>query len=146
MKDKIKTIFSKILNIDTRSIGLIAIMVVAISVTYSSVKIIQKNYQLQQEITKLSQQNALQEQKNKNQELKNQYYKTDAYLDIATRRYFGKALPGETVVLVPKEIAMRYTTEQPKNKEIIKIDTSPRFIQNWKSWVKLFTGQELSTP
>jgi cell division protein FtsB len=110
MKQKLHTAIQKISSIDTRTIGLIAVLIVAISVTYSSAKIIHKNYQLEQQITILQQENALQEQVNSNQKLTNEYYKTDAYLDLAARKFFNKAAAGETLVLVPEEVALRYAT------------------------------------
>ena len=40
--------------------------------------------------------------------LQNQYLRTDQYLELAARQNFGLAAPGETVLLVPKSVAMKY--------------------------------------
>lgn len=140
MIDKTKMLFQRITNLDSRSIGLIAVAIVALSVTYSSAKIIQKNYVLQQEITKLQQENALQEQINKNQNLKNDYYKTDAYLDIAARRYTNKAAPGERLYSVSKEVALKYVKPAPEDNQT-PVKSEPQFIQNWRKWINFLGGK-----
>jgi len=143
MINKIKSLSKKIANIDARTIGLLAILIVAISVTYSSAQIIHKNFLLQQEITKLQQENALQAQINKNQNLKNQYYTTDAYLDIAARRYFNKAAPGEKVYLVPQEVAMANTIPLPEGTAAGNDDSEPKFIKNWRLWIDFLSGKPI---
>ena len=146
MLEKLKSVIHKITSVDAKTIGLIVIVVVAVSVTYSSAKIIHKNYQLEQEITKLQQQNSLQEQINKNQKLKNEYYKTDAFLDLAARKYFNKAAAGETLVLVPEEVAMSRTIPGPQGTESETTpDTTPKFIKNWRLWLDFFSGKPIAS-
>lgn len=145
MIQRIKIIVKNILNIDARTIGLIAVLAVAVSVTYSSAKIIHKNYQLEQQITQLQQENMLKEQINKNQKLKNEYYTTDAFLDLAARRYFNKAAPGETLVLVPKDIAMSYTTPLPSPADTSNAPKEPSFINNWRLWLDFLSGKPIDT-
>jgi cell division protein FtsB len=146
MIEKLKNIINKITSIDTKTIGLIIIGVVAISVTYSSAKIIHKNYQLEQEITVLQQQNSLQEQTNKNQKLKNEYYKTDAFLDLAARKFFNKAAPGETLILVPEEVAMARTIPMPETTvNTAPSASSPNFITNWRLWMDFFSGKPIAS-
>ena len=67
MIDKIKnnTILKTVF--DTKNLGLYAVFIIAISVTWSSVKIIQKNYELEKQINQLQQEVGIQEQTNKNQ-------------------------------------------------------------------------------
>jgi cell division protein FtsB len=143
MKQKLHTAIQKISSIDTRTIGLIAVLIVAISVTYSSAKIIHKNYQLEQQITILQQENALQEQVNSNQKLTNEYYKTDAYLDLAARKFFNKAAAGETLVLVPEEVALRYATAMPTENPESSSDKTPIFIKNWRMWINFLSGKPI---
>jgi len=143
MKQKLHTAIQKISSIDTRTIGLIAVLIVAISVTYSSAKIIHKNYQLEQQITILQQENALQEQVNSNQKLTNEYYKTDAYLDLAARKFFNKAATGETLVLVPEEVAMRYTTPIPDPTKNSSNKNTPTFLTNWRTWINFLSGKPI---
>ena len=144
MKQKLRELIQKLGTFDTRTFGLLAVLIVAVSVTYSSAKIIHKNYQLEQQITILQQENALQEQVNKNQKLTNEYYKTDAYLDLAARKFFNKAAAGETLVLVPEEVAMSYTTPVPNAKEEQDSNKTPIFLQNWRTWIDFLSGKPIS--
>ena len=81
-------------QVTVHNIGMLAIVVVALSVSWTSTKIIQRNYGLLKEISVLEQKVRLDELAVENQKLMNEYYKTDAYLEIAARKQFNKALPG----------------------------------------------------
>lgn len=142
MFNRLKIQLVKIFSINTHTIGLLVIVAIAVSVTYSSAKIIYKNYTLQQQITILQQQNQLQEQINENQKLKNQYFTTDAYLDLAARRYFNKSTPGERVVLVPETVANKHAAPPLDQKTIvISSSTDPWFIKNWRAWIDFLSGK-----
>ena len=130
---------------DTKNLGLYALAIIALSVTWSSIKIINKNYELEKQISQLQQEVEVQDQLNKNQRLKNEYFKTDAFLDLASRRYFGKAAPGEKVIIVPKDVAAKYVHPEPTVTETAKkISTSPVFIQNWQGWIDFFLRRDAS--
>ena len=144
MLDKIQNTLHKILQVNAHTLGLIAILAIAISVTYSTAKIIHKNYTLEQEITILKQENALQEQVNANQKLKNEYYTTDSYLDLAARRYFNKAAPGERLVLVPDSVAQKFITPLPENLDTSENTKPPTVIQNWREWLDFFSGKPIN--
>ncbi len=129
---------------DTRVLGLVAFGVIAVLVSWSGVKSIQTNYELQKQISQLNQENAVKKLENTNMDLKNQYYKTDTFLELAARRQFGKSAPGETVVNVPKSVALANTIEVPKvnTKEPEAISHKPTYQQNLESWFKFFLHQE----
>ncbi len=136
----IRTIF------DTKNLGLYAVFIIALSVTWSSIKIIEKNYQLEKQINQLQQEVSIQDQTNKNQKLKNEYFKTDAYLELAARKYFGKANPGEKLVLVPADVSQKYIhpeAEPATAKTVIR--TAPRFIQNLQDWINFFLHREANS-
>ena len=116
-----------------------AIVIVALAVTYSTAEIIHKNYMLQQQITELEQQNIILEQKNINQQLQNNYYQTDAYLELAARRYFNKSTPGETLVLVPENVSLSYTKEGTSSPQE-NTSSQPVFIKNWHKWYDFLSG------
>lgn len=114
MNDKIKNQLSKYnLSVfgDVRNIGMIAFGVVAILVTWSSVKVVQTNYGLQKQLSELQQKNDVQKLANENLKLRNQYYATDDYLELAARKHFNKAKEGEKLMIVPKEIALAHSVE-----------------------------------
>ena len=129
--------------LDTKNLGLYAIAIIALSVAWSSAKIIQKNYELQKQIAKVDQQVSLQEQLNKNQKLKNEYFKTDAYLDLAARQYFGKSNPGERLILVPREVAQAYVKPETVTAESTKQNKQkPKILQNWQKWIDFYKGNK----
>ena len=139
MFEKIKNNYIVRAVLDSRNLGLYLLLIIALSVTWSSVKIIQQNYQLEKQISQLQLEVAIQEQTNKNQKLKNEYFKTDAYLDWAARKYFGKASPGEKVIVIPPEVASKYTHPETKKEEPRKSELSnASFIVNLQDWVGFF--------
>ena len=147
MFNKVKTHFNsgklQFLN-DTKNLGLIAFGVIALLVSWSGVNSIQANYGLQKQISELSQQNTVAELENTNLKLRNEYLKTDQYLELAARRQFGKAAPGETVVNVPKKVALANTVE-PKNVSV-KVATTeeskPFYLKNLQAWVDFFLHRD----
>jgi cell division protein FtsB len=147
MLNKVKTHFNsgklQFLS-DTKNLGLIAFGVIALLVSWSGVNSIQANYELQKQISELSQQNTVAELENTNLKLRNEYLKTDQYLELAARRQFGKAAPGETVVNVPKKVALANTVE-PKN-VTIKVATTeeskPFYLKNLQAWVDFFLHRD----
>lgn len=129
---------------DVRSLGLIAFAVIVLLVSWSGVKTIQTNYFLERQIAELKQQNNIQQLENNNQKLRNEYYKTSQYLELAARKNFGLAAPGEKILLVPKSVAMSYV------KDVIPAEQSaaaapseaskklPFYQQNMQAWINFF--------
>lgn len=99
---------------DVRNLGMIVFGIIALLVTWSSIKVVQTNYGLQKQLSAMQQQNDVQQLANNNLKLKNQYFKTDQYLELSARRHFNKAAPGETLVIVPKAVALSHTIDAPK--------------------------------
>lgn len=129
---------------DTQTLGLIAFGVIALLVSWSGVKSIQTNYELQKQISELSQQNAVAELENTNLKLRNEYLKTNQYLELAARRQFGKAAPGETVLIVPEKVAIANTVEPKKvsEKVVTAAESKPFYLKNLQSWVDFFLRRE----
>ena len=131
---------------DTQNLGLIAFGVIAILVSWSGVKSIQTNYELQKQISELTQQNAVSELENNNLKLRNEYLKTNQYLELAARRQFGKAAPGETVLIVPEKVAMANTVEPKKvnDKVATTAESKPFYLKNLQAWVDFFINRKSS--
>lgn len=129
---------------DTRALGLIAFGIIALLVSWSGVKSIQTNYELQKQISELTQQNNVKKLENVNLKLRNEYYKTDQFLELAARRQFGKAAPGETVIIVPKSVAYANSIEIPKQKTTENSASSkkPFYQKNLESWVNFFLHRD----
>ncbi len=133
---------------DPRTWGLIAFGCMALAVTWSGAKAIQINFDLQKKIVSIDQQNKVQELQNQTQKLKNEYLKTDEYKELAARRLYGKAAPGERVYIVPKDVAAKYvspdsitnTTAQKVGQ--IKIPSYQKNFQDWMDFLMHRTPNE----
>ena len=143
MLEKIKSITSHsfLRNFkDINFIGLCIIGVIVLSVSWSGIGIIDTNYKLQRQISELQQKNEVIELQNQNLILGNQYYKTDQYLELQSRRQFGKGAPGETLVLVPKSVALSRTVDLSKSSSQ-KPDQGvekPFYQKNFEAWMDFF--------
>ncbi len=125
---------------DTRVLGLLAFGVIALLVTWSGVKSIQTNYDLQKQISQLTQETGVQKLENSNLKLRNEYYKTDTFLELAARRQFGKAAPGETVYIVPKKVALANSVAVPAPKDVKAQQEAdkPTYQKNLEAWRDFF--------
>lgn len=112
-----------------------------LAVTWSGAKAVQTNYGLQKQISQLQQQNRLAELESQNARLQNEYYKSDQYKELLARQ-LGNALPGETVVIVPKEVALRYTTNIPTQNVDLPAPPQPAYQRNLQAWVNFFLHRQ----
>lgn len=142
MQEKIKIIVSKLEFLkDPRSLGLIAFGVIVLLVTYSGIKVAQDNYDLAKKISVQQQKNDVAKLENENLKLSNQYYQTDQYLELAARRQFGRALPGERMYMIPDDVALRFTADPPEapktqsNAGSTPVSKQPKFVQNINAWI-----------
>lgn len=151
MLDKIKLYKSKITHQlegfrDTRVLGLLLFLVILLMVTWSSINVIGTNYELQQQINHLEQENKISKLTNDNIQLQNSYFETPQFLDIAAREHFGLASKGETVLVVPDNVAMRFTVDPGSNeaqKEINMPDKAqPVYQQNFQAWMDFFLHRQ----
>lgn len=123
---------------DTRYLGFVLFGVLTLLATWSGVNVIDANYQLQKEIAQLDQQNQVDELENRNLKLRNEYYNTDTYLELQARKAFGKGAPGETLLLVPKDVAYKYAQELPKQSQgspVEEVDDRPGYKKNFDAWM-----------
>lgn len=125
---------------DVRVVGMLLFLLVVLMVSWSGVKTIETNYQLQREIAHLQQQNDLQNLINDNQRLENHYFETDQYVELALREGFGLATPGETVVIVPRSVALAHTVDLPRQteKSTTAEDKRPTYQKNLQAWMDFF--------
>ena len=127
--------------LDIRLVGLLAFGVVVILVAWSSLRVLQINYDLQKQETSLRQRNQLQKLENENLRLKNVYFESDEYLELSARRQFNKAAPGEKLYIIPQSVAMSKTVELPKTEKTIKTEANenkPKYQQNLQAWKDFF--------
>lgn len=126
---------------DVRVLGLIVFCVIVLLTAWSGLGVIQTNYKLQQQLNRLNEQNKVQELENQNFKLRNQYLETDTYLELIARKQFGKAAAGETLVLVPKDVALSHSTEPLVEKKLdagTAQPTKPTYQKNFEAWLEFF--------
>lgn len=128
---------------DVRAVGLLAFLAVALMVSWSGAKVIQRNYELQKHISQLRQEVDVQELQNNNLKLQNQYFETDQYLELKARQDFGLGRAGEKLLLVPDDVAMGYVgktadaanTPTPSSQR-------PAYQRNFEQWVDFFLHRQ----
>jgi cell division protein FtsB len=147
--DKIKTILKHPLTQqlkDIRFVGFCVYGILVLLVSWSAIGVIQTNYQLQKQISQLQQQNEVYQLQNNNLDLTNQYYKTDQYLELQARRQFGKAAPGETLVLVPKSVALAHTINLPSEEtgtSAVTVIKKPFYQKNFEAWISFLFHRQI---
>jgi cell division protein FtsB len=126
---------------DVRVLGVHVFVVIALLVTWSGVGVVQSNYQLQKRLARLEQENELHKLENETLRLRNEYYNTEQYLELTARRQFGLGADGETLLLVPKSVALAHSVEMPEKAEI-ETDkpkpAKPAYQQNFEAWMEFF--------
>lgn len=131
---------------DVRVLGVHIFVAIALLVTWSGVGVIQTNYQLQQQLSRLEQENEIHKLENATLRLRNEYYNTDQYLELTARRQFGLAEPGETLLLVPKAVALAHTVE-PSSAEQQKPapeSKKPVYQRNFEAWMEFLFRRNLN--
>ena len=133
---------------DVRNVGFYIFAVIVLAIAWSGVKTVQNNYELQKHISVLEQQNDVLELLNQNTGLQSQFYETDQYLELAARQNLGLAAPGETVLLVPKSVAMKYVDPSLASVQTgLESDSSDvpksKFAQNFSDWRDFLLGRKL---
>jgi cell division protein FtsB len=130
--------------LDVRMLGLLVFLVLVVLVSWSGMSAIQTNYGLQRQIAKLEQENTLRKLENDNQKLSNQYYTTDNFLELAARRQFGKAAPGEKLLLVPKKVALAHAVAAPEPPKVAPqaLIAKSSYQQNFESWMSFFLHRQ----
>ena len=134
---------------DARNIATYLFVLIVLAIAWSSVKTIQSNYELQKQISALQQQNDVITLSNQNINLQNQYYQTDQYLELAARQNLGLAAPGEKIMLVPKNVAMKYVSTDLLKPyapvQGVKSDNRSSYVKNIETWRDFLLGRQLST-
>lgn len=147
MLEKLKTFdYQKLLKElrDVRMVGLLVFGVVVLLVTWSGISVIQTNYELQKKIANLNQVVEIQKLENSNLRLKNEYYNTDQYLELQARRQFSKAAPGETLLIVPKNVALAHSIETPQTTQtqVAEMIEKPFYQRNFEAWIDFLFRHE----
>ncbi|HCM51582.1 TPA: hypothetical protein DIS56_00375 [Candidatus Saccharibacteria bacterium] len=130
---------------DPRNIGLYIFTVIVLAISWSTVKTIQTNYQLQEKVAVLEQQNKVLKLLTENIQLKNKYFETDQYLELAARQSLGLAAPGEKILLISKEVALKHIDQKLAAKTIAQAppDDRSKIVRNLHDWRDFLLGRRL---
>jgi cell division protein FtsB len=130
---------------DNRNLVLVGFLLIVYAMTWSGVKTAQRNYELQKQISVIQQQNSVLKLSNQNTALQKQYYNTDQYLELAARQNFGLAAPGETVLLVPNNVAMKYVNPKLSPPQDSQAPSKPKskVSQNFQDWRDFLLGRRM---
>ena len=135
---KTKTVdFIKSLS-DLQVVMYVFAAIFAILISWSGVRAIQTNYELQKKIVRLQQEVEISKLENENLRLENKYLETDAFLELAARRQFAKAAPGETLYIVPKRVALAQVTPPTDNNIEKASSKKPTYQENLEAWSSFF--------
>jgi len=132
-----KNLISKFLDSKNAVFGVF--LIVALSMIYNTLVVIDKNYTLQQQVDKLADEIALIEVQNQNLKYNIEYYKTDSYLKNQAKRRFNLAEPGEKVIFFDKN--NNQTTEQNSSAVENKLETKPQYRDNFDKWFIFLFGK-----
>jgi cell division protein FtsB len=127
---------------DVRVIGMLVFVAIVLLVSWSGVKAIDANYTLQKQISQLQQQNAVAQLANDNLKLQNDYFNTPQYLELAARQDFGLAAPGETVLIMPRSVALAHTVALPQDatpqSAAVKVTKQSAIERHFQAWTDFF--------
>lgn len=124
---------------DIRFIGFVVFGIMVLLASWSGVNVIQTNYELQKQIAQLDQQNQVSQLQNNNLKLQNEYYNTDTYLELTARKQLGRGAPGEMLILVPRDVALKYAKQlsdtKPSQSNVQPEQEKPTYRRNFDDWM-----------
>lgn len=123
---------------DLRVVGQVFFAIIVLLISWSGVKAIQTNYELQKKIVRLQQEVEISRLENENLKLQNKYLETNAFLELAARRQFGKAAAGETVYIVPKRVALAHVSQIGPAETKQASEKKPTYQENLEAWSSFF--------
>jgi cell division protein FtsL len=129
---------------DVRLLGLFLFLIIVLLISWSGVKTIQTNYSLQKQIAQLTQENQVQQLQNNDLQLQTEYYNTNQYLELSARENLGLGAPGETELLVPKNVAMAQLAQVASSTTTMSGTNSrqPGYEKNFNAWISFLLHRQ----
>jgi Na+-transporting NADH:ubiquinone oxidoreductase subunit NqrC len=113
---------------------LVACLIVA-SWVWGSLGMMQRNYTLQRTLDRKNQELTLAQLETRNLELERQYYGTREYQELAVREKLGKGLPGEHVLILPKQPEKIPTTSDVTHTPAVQTGDQPGNFEQWMDFL-----------
>jgi hypothetical protein len=99
----------------------------------------QRNYTLQQTLNRKNQELQLADLETESLKLEQQYFKTAEFQELAVRARLGKGLPGEKVLILPKQVETDASAAPGVNRPSVR--TAPP--SNFEQWMNFLFGRQL---
>ncbi len=126
---------------DPRLLGLVLLAVIGLSVLWTGVGVVERNYELQQKVALIDEENRILELENSNKKIQNEYLKTTEFAELKARRVNGKALPGETVYTIDEDVAQKaLKTQQEDTPATLTTANKSKQQENFEAWMRFFFG------
>jgi cell division protein FtsL len=139
IKRLLKLVVKNITNPELIAGAVITVTVVAVTINTSAV--IMQNYTLQRDVQVAEQKVAIAQAELDTQRLRNNYYKSDAFMDIAARKQLSKGAPGEKLIIVPKSVAMSYVPAQATQAASDQVSqAADKNTSNLHKWARFLSG------
>ena len=131
MLQKVKNRVGRLLSV--ANLLPVIVILVAVSWAWSTIGVIQRNFQFQRQVDQLRQEVALMELENETLQYKIAYYKTSEYAELAARDNLNKAAPGEKVLVLPSNASNAEENKVPVNddSQATPVEQQSNF-QQWK--------------
>ncbi len=114
--------------------------IIAISWAWGSIAMMQRNFGLQRKIDARQRQLKLTELELENLKFQQNYFKSDEYKELIARRDLDLALPGERVIILPKNSQATKKYDQEADKDIQKTGISYKKPSNIEQWLNFLSG------
>ena len=126
---------------DIKFSGQVIFAIIVFLIFWSGARAVQSNFNLQKQIISLKQQNNAIKLQNTNIELQNQYFASSQYQELSARQNLGLGFPGESEILVPDNVALKYTvnlniSQKTKNSKNLYKESSIQ--KNFTAWINFF--------
>lgn len=135
----LKTFFGTLFRPETIAGVIIAFTIIVVSLNTSGV--ILQNYRLERDVRIALQKVSIAEIELDTQRFRNEYFKTDAFLEIAARKQLSKGLNGEKLIIVPKSVALAEVPkidEDQQNSAVDIVETTD--LTRFEQWMKFISG------
>lgn len=120
------------------NIVLLAAILLAIGFIWSTMGALQSNYVLQRQVDILRSQVEASRLESDTLQLENIYFASDEYLELQARQQFGKAAPGERMIILPANtVSDAVTTDANKPADVISNN-------NFQAWLNFFFSNKNS--
>ncbi len=112
------------------NVFLVAAIVLCLVLTYQSIMAMSRNWELSERLGAERKQLELLEIEAETSQLENDYYRTEEYQELLARKYLDKQLPGENMVVLPKNTDAARNKHRVEQKVVVE-----KTLSNFEKWM-----------